>query len=125
MPKPLGKPRGRCTPFAFFLNICRKKCDKKRGDNDKEVDFKTLSSLAWERWGRMTEAQKKRIVQMSECDQDRLDKEMKEYTEAKKTKPEKRAFEELKKGWKNRRSGKIKYFSPEDAEETKNLFLIE
>ena len=51
---------------------------------------------------------------------------MKEYTEAKKTKPEKRAFEELKEGRKNRRSGKIKYFSPEeDAEETKNLFLIE
>ena len=46
------------------------------------VDFNVLSSLCWERWGRMTEAQKKRFVQMSECDQVRLDKEMREYKES-------------------------------------------
>ena len=80
MPEPLEKPRGRCTPYAFFLNICREQCDKKRGD--KLVDFETLQSLCWERWGRMTEEQKKRFVQMSECDQVRLDKEMREYKES-------------------------------------------
>ena len=80
MPEPLEEPRGRCTPYAFFLNICREQCDKKRGD--KLVDFETLQSLCWERWGRMTEEQKKRFVQMSECDQVRLDKEMREYKES-------------------------------------------
>ena len=79
----LEKPRGRCTPYAFFLNICREQCDKKRCD--KVVDFNVLSSLCWERWGRMSEAEKKRFVQMSECDQVRLDKEMEIYNEAKKT----------------------------------------
>ena len=64
MPEPLEKPRGRCTPYAFFLNICREQCDKKRGD--KLVDFEVLSSVAWERWGRMTEAQKKRFT-ISKC----------------------------------------------------------
>ena len=78
----MEKPRGRCTPYAFFLNICRDQCEKKGGD--KVVDFNALSSICWERWGRMSELEKKRFVQMSDSDQKRLDREMELYNEEKK-----------------------------------------
>ena len=72
----LQKPRGRCTPYAFFLNVCRIQCSKKL---TKEVDFKTLSSVCWEKWQTMSEFHKRRFVQMSKYDDVRYEKEMMEY----------------------------------------------
>merc|ERR1712018_582104 len=72
----LQKPRGRCTPYAFFLNVCRIQCSKKLS---REVDFKTLSSICWEKWQAMSEFHKRRFVQMSQYDEVRYDKEMDEY----------------------------------------------
>lgn len=89
----MEKPRGRCTPYAFFLNVCREQCEKKGGD--KVVDFNALSSLCWERWGRMSELEKKRFVQMSESDQKRLDKEMEIFNEAKKTQSAEKKTEKI------------------------------
>ena len=70
------KPRGICTPYAFFLNICREKCSKKLS---KEVDFNMLSAICWEKWNVMTEFQKRRFIQMSKYDELRYEKEMIEY----------------------------------------------
>ena len=67
------KPRGICTPYAFFLNICREKCSKKLS---KEVDFNMLSAICWEKWNVMTEFQKRRFIQMSKYDELRYEKEM-------------------------------------------------
>ena len=72
----MRKPRGKCTPYAFFLNICREKCAKKLS---REVDFKTLSDICWGKWNCMTEYQKRRFVQMSEYDEVRYCREMTEY----------------------------------------------
>ena len=70
------KPRDKCTPYAFFLNICREKCNKKLS---KEVDFKTLSKICWEKWNKMSEYHKRRFVQMAEFDEIRFNEEMMEY----------------------------------------------
>ena len=77
----MKKPRGRCTPYAFFLNVCREKCAKKIAA---KVDFKTLSRICWEKWQVMTEYQKTRFVQMSKYDEIRFKKEMVEYKAKKK-----------------------------------------
>ena len=82
MSNSIEKPRGRCTPFAIFLNICREKCEENCGG--KVVDFNLLSSICWERWERMSEFEKRRFVQMSQHDQIRLDQVMEIYNEAKK-----------------------------------------
>lgn len=84
MEEPLDKPRRRCTPYEFFLNVCGEHCQKK----GIKKDFSALSSLCWEKWGKMSEMDKKRFVRMSESDQTRLDKEMVIFNEAKKTQSE-------------------------------------
>ena len=70
------KPRGKCTPYAFFLNVCREQCIKKLS---KEVDFEMLSKICWEKWNVMTDFQKIRFNQMSKYDELRYEKEMMEY----------------------------------------------
>ena len=75
MPK-LKKPRGKCTPYAFFLNVCREQCIKKLS---KTVDFEMLSEICWEKWNVMTDFQKIRFNQMSKYDELRYEKEMMEY----------------------------------------------
>ena len=76
----MKKQRGRCTPYAFFLNVCRGKCAKKIAA---KVEFKTLSRICWEKWQTMTEYQKTRFVQMSKYDEVRFEKEMEDYNEKK------------------------------------------
>ena len=91
MAEPLEKPRRRCTPYEFFLNVCGEHCQKK----GVEKDFSLLSSLCWEKWGQMSEMDKKRFVRMSESDQTRLDKEMVIFNEAKKTQCDETKMEKI------------------------------
>merc|ERR1711976_341011 len=91
MGEPLDKPRRRCTPYEFFLNVCAEHCQKK----GVEKDFSLLSSLCWEKWGQMSEMDKKRFVRMSESDQTRLDKEMVIFNEAKKTQSDEKKMEKI------------------------------
>ena len=91
MAEPLEKPRRRCTPYEFFLNVCGEHCQKK----GVEKDFSLLSSLCWEKWGQMSEMDKKRFVRMSESDQTRLDKEMVIFNEAKKTQSDEKKMEKI------------------------------
>ena len=79
------KPRGKCTPYAFFLNVCREQCIKKLS---KKVDFEMLSKICWEKWNVMTEFQKIRFHQMSKYDELRYEKEMIEYKNRAKKLPE-------------------------------------
>ena len=79
----MEKPRGKCTPYAFFLNVCRDQCKKKLS---KEVDFNTLSTICTDKWNTMSDYHKKRFVQMSQSDVIRYDKEMAKYNEFKKEK---------------------------------------
>ena len=58
----LQKPRGRCTPYAFFLNVCRDQCAKKLS---REVDFKVLQKICSKKWSLMSDYHKVRFVQMS------------------------------------------------------------
>jgi len=82
MAEALQKPRGQCTPFAFFVHICNEHIVKK--NPDKEVDINQLSDLCWDRWQEMTTKEQKRFVEMSKCDKTRYEKEMSAYEEAKK-----------------------------------------
>jgi len=82
MAEKFQEPREKCTPFAFFVDICNKHCSKK--NPDKEVDVDKLSDLCWERWQRMSDLEKKRFIQLSQCDVTRYDKAMEEYEEKKK-----------------------------------------
>ena len=70
------KPRGRCTPYAFFLNVCRDQCAKKLS---REVDFKVLQKICSEKWSLMSDYHKVRFVQMSKYDELRYEKEIAEY----------------------------------------------
>ena len=79
----MEKPRGKCTPYAFFLNVCRDQCKKKLS---KDVDFNTLSTVCTDKWNTMSDYHKKRFVQMSQSDAIRYDKEMAKYNEFKKEK---------------------------------------
>ena len=72
------KPRGRCTPYAFFVNVCREQCAKKLS---KVVDFKELQNICWGKWNSMTDFQKIRFVQMSKYDEARYEKELEQYNE--------------------------------------------
>ena len=74
----LKKPRGRCTPYAFFLNVCREQCAKKLS---KVVDFKELQNICWGKWNSMTDFQKIRFVQMSKYDEARYEKELEQYNQ--------------------------------------------
>ena len=76
MPKS-KKPRGKCTPYAFFLNVCREQCIKKLS---KTVDFEMLPEICWEKWNVMTDFQKIRFNQMSKYDELRYEREMLAYT---------------------------------------------
>ena len=69
MAEALQKPRGQCTPFAFFVHICNEHIVKK--NPDKEVDINQLSDLCWDRWQEMTTKEQKRFVEMSKCDKTR------------------------------------------------------
>jgi len=86
MAEKFQEPREKCTPFAFFVDICNKHCSKK--NPDKEVDVDKLSDLCWERWQRMSDLEKKRFIQLSQCDVTRYDKAMEEYEEKKKNQVE-------------------------------------
>ena len=70
------KPRGRCTPYAFFLNVCRDQCAKKLS---REVDFKVLQKICSKEWSLMSDYHKVRFVQMSKYDELRYEKEIAEY----------------------------------------------
>ena len=102
--EPLDKPRRRCTPYEFFLDVCGEHCHKK----GVEKDLSLMSSICRKKWGQMSKMDKKRFVRMSESDQTRLDKEMVIYNNAKKIRSEEKKMEENKKTKEDQKAEKIK-----------------
>lgn len=88
------KPRGKCTPFAFFVNQCESHLAKKHPE--KGVDMTQLGDLCWERWQKMSGMEKKRFIQLSQCDVTRHDNAMVEYDQAKKAQQKERAEQKKK-----------------------------
>ena len=73
----LVKPRGKMTPFAFYVFICMEQAKKKHPD--KNLVFQMVEDVCLARWEKMSDFHKKRFVTMSELDEARFNKEMEKY----------------------------------------------
>ncbi|XP_031628780.1 high mobility group protein DSP1 [Contarinia nasturtii] len=72
-----GKPRGRMTAYAFFVQTCREEHKKKHPEE--QVVFAEFSRKCAERWKTMLDKEKKRFHEMAEKDKARYDSEMQNY----------------------------------------------
>ena len=72
-----GAPRGRLTPYAFFVQICRE--EHKRKYPAEKVDFSEFNRKCSDRWKTMSDMEKKRFNMLSECDKKRYEHEMKTF----------------------------------------------
>ena len=71
------KPRGKMTPFAFYVFICMEHAKKKHPD--KNLTVQMFEDVCLARWEDMSDFHKKRFVTMAEKDEARFDKEMEKY----------------------------------------------
>jgi len=76
MPKD-GKPRGRMSSYAFFVQTCREEHKKKHPGE--QVVFAEFSRKCSEKWKAMVAKEKKRFEDMAEKDRVRYEQEMKSY----------------------------------------------
>ncbi|XP_059157757.1 high mobility group protein B1-like isoform X2 [Physella acuta] len=72
-----GKPRGRMSSYAFFVQTCREE-HKKKHPNDTVV-FTEFTKKCAEKWKEMTPKEKKRFEDMAERDKARYEREMSSY----------------------------------------------
>lgn len=72
-----GKPRGRMTAYAFFVQTCREEHKKKHPDE--QVVFAEFSRKCAEKWKGMTSKDKKRFDDMAAKDKVRYEGEMANY----------------------------------------------
>jgi len=116
----LEKPRERCTPYAFFLNVCREQWNKQ--NPEEIVDFNTISNICWPKWNSMSDFQKKRFVKLAESDEQRYTRAMEKYNEAKKVRDEERRAEKKEKKQKineEKKAERIKLNEEKKAEKRK------
>jgi len=78
MGKKDGKPRGRMTAYAFFVQTCREEHKKKHPDES--VVFAEFSRKCAEKWKGMNGKEKKRFEDMAEKDKRRFEDEMANYS---------------------------------------------
>ncbi|KAL4230797.1 High mobility group box 1 [Mactra antiquata] len=77
MPKRDGKPRGRMSSYAYFVQCCREEHKKKHpGEN---VVFAEFTKKCASKWKEMTPKEKKRFEEMAEKDKVRYEREMANY----------------------------------------------
>jgi len=72
-----GKPRGRSTAYAYFVQHCR--AEHKKNRPNENVVFADFSRQCAERWKNTTEQDKKHFHDMATHDKKRYDEEMKHY----------------------------------------------
>jgi len=77
MGKSDGKPKGRMSAYAFFVQTCREEHKKKHPNEN--VVFAEFSKKCAERWKTMSDKEKQRFHQLSEKDKKRYDGEMQHY----------------------------------------------
>lgn len=74
MPKNDGKPRGKMSSYAFFVQTCREEHKKKHPGE--QVVFAEFSKKCSEKWKAMSAKEKKRFEEMAEKDKARFENEM-------------------------------------------------
>jgi len=72
-----GKPKGRMSAYAYFVQTCREE-HKKKHPNESVV-FAEFSKKCADRWKTMSDKEKKRFHDMSEKDKKRYEGEMADY----------------------------------------------
>lgn len=72
-----GKPRGKTTAYAFFVQTCREELKKK--NPNEQVVFAEFARKCGEKWKAMTAKDKQRFEDMAEKDKVRYDREMANY----------------------------------------------
>lgn len=72
-----GKPRGRMSAYAYFVQTCREEHKKKHPGES--VVFAEFSKKCAEKWKLMSVKEKQRFQEMSEKDKIRYDREMDAY----------------------------------------------
>jgi len=72
-----GKPRGRMSAYAYFVQTCRE--DHKKTHPSENVVFAEFSKSCAERWKNMTDKDKSRYQLMSDKDKKRYESEMSAY----------------------------------------------
>jgi len=77
MGKKDGKPRGKMTSYAFFVQTCRD--EHKKIHPGENVVFSEFSKKCSERWKDITDTDKKRFEVMAAQDKKRYDNEMEHY----------------------------------------------
>lgn len=77
MGKKDGKPRGKTTAYAYFVQTCREELKKK--NPSESVVFAEFSKKCGEKWKAMSAKDKKRFDDMASKDKARFDKEMSTY----------------------------------------------
>jgi len=83
-----GKPKGRMSAYAYFVQTCREE-HKKKHPNESVV-FSEFSKKCADRWKTMSEKEKKRFHDMAEKDKKRYEGEMADYKPPKGEKGKKR-----------------------------------
>jgi hypothetical protein len=72
-----GKPKGRMSAYAYFVQTCREEHKKKHPNEN--VVFAEFSRKCADRWKTMSEKEKKRFHDMAEKDKKRFEGEMANY----------------------------------------------
>lgn len=72
-----GKPRGKMSSYAFFVQTCREEHKKKHPGE--QVVFAEFSKKCSEKWKAMSAKEKQRFEEMAEKDKGRYDREMVGY----------------------------------------------
>ncbi|XP_032811336.1 high mobility group protein B2-like isoform X1 [Petromyzon marinus] len=72
-----GKPRGKMSSYAYFVQTCREEHKKKHPEAS--VNFAEFSKKCSERWKTMSPKEKARFEEMAKADKARFDREMKNY----------------------------------------------
>jgi hypothetical protein len=80
MGKKDGRPRGKTTAYAYFVQTCREELKKK--NPSETVVFAEFSKKCGEKWKAMSAKDKKRFDDMATKDKARYDKEMVNFTPA-------------------------------------------
>jgi len=83
-----GKPKGRMTAYAYFVQTCRDEHKKKHPTE--AVAFAEFSKKCAERWKMMNDKEKQRFQALAEKDKKRYDNEMRDYVPPKNAKKRKR-----------------------------------
>ncbi|XP_068187529.1 high mobility group-T protein-like [Antennarius striatus] len=81
MGKDAGKPRGKMSSYAYFVQTCREEHKKKHPEAS--VNFAEFSKKCSERWKTMSGKEKGKFEDLAKLDKVRYDNEMQNYVPAK------------------------------------------